>query len=419
MDGERLFEPRLARRELIALASALPLAPASTAKVNQGTLVAPSEFLFRGINLNGAAHHPMPARTARAISDYALSRSRSEFSPGEQGHLNYANAVQHLGTLLNAKADELMIVPSTSYGESMLLASLGLMEGQGRIVTDVLHWKSSLYQYSVLAKKGLDLVVVPQRAGAIDLNELDKAITPGTRLVAVSLVSYITGFQHDLKALVALAHDRGALIYVDATQAAGAVPIDLTAWGVDYCAGAGYKWLMGDTGAGFFFASASAQRELKRMLCGAHQVAEFSVSVPARGNDAAIDAVAKPGIAGILAIGSISSAAILALSTSLQLLDEIGIERICRHRVPLFEHLERGMAELGYERLTPPASTSPIATYYIENADTLLGPHLKQAEIDVALGRDKMRISPSVYSSLQDIDILLDVMKVLRDQARG
>ena len=71
-----------------------------------------------------------------------------------------------------------------------------------------------------------------------------------TKLVAVSLVSMINGFQHDLKALCDIAHSRGALVYADIIQGAGAVPIDVHAWGVDFCACATYKWLMGDFGVG-------------------------------------------------------------------------------------------------------------------------------------------------------------------------
>ncbi|MEJ0057504.1 MAG: aminotransferase class V-fold PLP-dependent enzyme [Bacteroidota bacterium] len=99
--------------------------------------------------------------------------------------------------------------------------------------------------YGQLAKQGLDVHVVRDRDNKINLKDLDAAITPGTTLVALSLVSTVNGFQHDLKAICDIAHSRGALVYADIIQAAGAVPIDVRATGVDFCACASYKWLMG------------------------------------------------------------------------------------------------------------------------------------------------------------------------------
>ena len=61
------------------------------------------------------------------------------------------------------------------------------------------------------------------------------------------------GFQHDLKAVCDLAHAHGAYVYADIIQAAGAVPIDVRASGVDFAAAATYKWLMGDFGLGFLY----------------------------------------------------------------------------------------------------------------------------------------------------------------------
>lgn len=89
---------------------------------------------------------------------------------------------------------------------------------------------------------------VKPREGRIELADLDRAIDRNTRLVAVSLVSYLNGFQHDLKALCDLAHSRGALVYAALIQAAGAVPIDVRASQIDFCACGSYKSLMADMG---------------------------------------------------------------------------------------------------------------------------------------------------------------------------
>ena len=58
------------------------------------------------------------------------------------------------------------------------------------------------------------------------------------------------GFQHDLKAVCELAHAHGAYVYADIVQSAGAMPIDVRASGVDFCACSSFKWLMADFGLG-------------------------------------------------------------------------------------------------------------------------------------------------------------------------
>ena len=67
----------------------------------------------------------------------------------------------------------------------------------------------------------------PRRNWRIQFEDLSKLIDSRTKLVAVSCVSMINGFQHDLKSLCGLANSRGALVFVDTVQAVGAVPVDV------------------------------------------------------------------------------------------------------------------------------------------------------------------------------------------------
>ena len=146
-----------------------------------------------------------------------------------------------------------MKLPSTSMGEYLVTRAVGLPDSGGRVVTDALHFTGSFYMHEQYRlHHGVDVVTVNMDSNyKIDLADMDLAISPGTKLVAVSHVSLYNGFQHDLKALCDLAHSRGALVYVDLIQSAGAVPIDVKAAGVDFAACGTYKWLMGDFGFAF------------------------------------------------------------------------------------------------------------------------------------------------------------------------
>lgn len=82
-------------------------------------------------------------------------------------------------------------------------------------MVDDLHFITSAYMYKTLEAQGLELRVVPQREGATRLDDFAAAIDGDTRLVSLSLVSNFNGYLEDIGAISAMAHDRGAYVYVD------------------------------------------------------------------------------------------------------------------------------------------------------------------------------------------------------------
>src|SRR5690606_6570299 len=166
--------------------------------------------------------------------------------------------------LINADPDEVAFVKSTTTAEHLVLDGLGLFEGRPHIVTDTLHFFGSFPLYEGLAERGARVTWLRPRDNRIVLEDLARAITPETKLVALSLVSTFNGFHHDLARVCELAHARGALVYADIIHAAGCVPVDVKASGVDFAACASYKWLMGDFGLGFIYARREAWARLRR-----------------------------------------------------------------------------------------------------------------------------------------------------------
>src|SRR5690606_15946306 len=125
------------RRSMLGLAT-VPFAPAGKAASSQSrALMTADAFGFAGVNLNGASHHPLPVQTQKAVEDYLKARRSSAFKPARDGFVQQRDAISLFGKLINAEPDELMFIPSTSYGESMVVAALGLHRGGGRVVSDI------------------------------------------------------------------------------------------------------------------------------------------------------------------------------------------------------------------------------------------------------------------------------------------
>ena len=87
----------------------------------------------------------------------------------------------------------------------------------------------------------------------------ERAMTPKTRLIMVSHMTYVTGLITPIKALADLAHSKGALISVDGAHPLGMLDLDLKATGIDHYAAAGQKWLLAGTGSGVCYVKRDVQ----------------------------------------------------------------------------------------------------------------------------------------------------------------
>lgn len=362
--------------------------------------------------LDSATMHPISLEAKRRVESYLAART---FEGGGRGY--YAGeterrVLERFALLINARPEEVCFVPNTTTAEHAIIASLDLA-GRGRIVTDTLHFFGSFYLYHELGKRGTDVVWVQPRDGRIELEAIASAVNRGTRLVAVSMVSTINGFQCDLKQVCRIAHANDAFVYADIAHAAGCVPFDVKDCGVDFAACPTFKWLMGDFGIGFLYVRQDVLQRLKRTQFGYYQLAswrtpEFPVDPPtesARGYLPTADAT------GFFAMGTLAHAALVQLDWSIDYILGLGVREIERYRQPMLDRLKVELPRLGYPLLTPPETTGPLVVFAHSNPNAReLEPRLAASKVKVALHRNRIRVSPSVFNDLADVDRLLDAL---------
>lgn len=361
--------------------------------------------------INAAYTHPMPIAAAETVQKEATSRSR----PGridDPGHDALGNEVKsQFAGLINAKLSEISFVSNTSTGENLVFNSLGIPGSGGNVVTDGLHFDGMLLHLQALQRdQGLDLRIAMPRDGRIELRDLERLVDKKTKLIELSLVAMYNGFQHDLKTVCDMAHASGAYVYADIIQAAGTTPIDVKASGVDFASCSSFKWLMGDFGLGFLYAREDLLPKIHRAQVGYHSgniethflPNDPPASVPFTwelGTDASAHFEAGSNAYGPMA----------ALSISLPYIRKLGVEAIEEHRQPLLERLRKEMPRLGFEPITPTGTKSALITFVVKDRKPVLN-KLKRANINVRLGRNFLRVSPSVYNDMQDIDRLLEAL---------
>jgi selenocysteine lyase/cysteine desulfurase len=358
--------------------------------------------------INGAYIHPMTVATADNVRKYVQSRSQPDAEPWERIDVKGVFAA-----LINAATSEIAYVPNTSTGENLVVNGLGLPGSGGNVVTDSFHFEGALIHLKALQEQGMDLRTVKPRDRRIELRDLERAIDRKTKLVEVSHVAMYTGFEHDLKAVCDLAHSNGALVYADVAQSAGATPLDVKATGLDFCACSSFKWLMGDFGLGFLYARGDLLgRILHRSQYGYYQAASMATHIlpfDAPGDDPLTFKWSNTAT-GYFEVGSQANGALAALSKSLPYIRELGVANIEAHRQPLLRRLEQEMPRLGFESVTPPGSRSALMTFAVKNTAPYAS-RLKKANVNVRVGANFIRLSPSVYNDMADIEQFLEAVK--------
>lgn len=404
----------LTRRRLLQNAGSLPIGGMALAGVTSMAAAATSlpdktSFEEMGISyLNSASQHPISFKSSKAVEVYLSKRRLHPDAP--KGRHDSNVPLNLFAKLINANVDEVAYVQSTSAGEQMILRGLGFPHSGGHVITDELHFPGSQAAYDGLSRMGMDLTRVGEREGRIHLEDIKAALRPDTKLIALSLIAMETGFQHDLKAVCDIAHANGTLVYADIIQAAGVMPIDVKESGVDFTSCSSYKWLMGDFGVGFVYASKEAQNHLTRTNFG-----YFGLNTPREGigaKEAAENYGFPKSASGHFAIGTRSFTGVAILTQSLKYIHEIGIENIHAHSRSMTDRLKEELPKLGYDLLTPRDSKGPMVVGEFVDARKILGPRLKAAKVQISVYPNRFRISPSVFNDMSDIDRLLGALKI-------
>jgi selenocysteine lyase/cysteine desulfurase len=409
---------KLSRRELLVAAGALPLAPHTLADlpvppppVDDTRLPFKEGFAASNLAyLDAGSQHPISLGALADAHRYLAQRALDPAAAGYQR--NDSGVLEKYSRLVNADIDEVAFVQSTTTAEQMFLRALGIPESSGHIVTDTLHFFGSLPLYAEMEKRGMQVSWVRERDGRIPLEEMRKAIRPDTKLVALSLVSTVNGFQHDLKAVCDMAHDVGAMVYADIIHAVGCVPVDLHASGVDLAAGASYKWLMGEFGLGFLYVRKDVQPRLRRVNYGYFGMSEFKSHIYPydEPGETVVDYAFRGDATGMFALGTHAHTPIAILDHSLDYLLKIGVENIQAHAQGLVQRLKAELPERGFQLITPLEATTPMVACALPGAREAIGAKLKEAGIRISVSGNRFRVSVSVFNDMGDIERLLGAL---------
>ena len=352
--------------------------------------------------LTHASVAPLPARSAAAATKVLEMQQTAPFEELLPVYVELLDGVKRkLAALIKASPEEVVLMPNTATGVNTAANSLPLRAGDNVLVLEG-DYPANVYPWWNLASKGVLTKTVPARNGGLDLDLLASRVDERTRVVALSSVMFSNGFRNDLKAVGRFCRERDIRFFVDAIQSLGALELDVEDCCIDMLASGSHKWLMAGMGCGFFYCRASL---LDRLQPGAY-VGAFSVVDPFNFLD--YNFTLQPS-AERFAIGTLNYAGAAALGASLDLLAEVGGQRIERRVHELVAIARADLAGRGFRVLSCPENPSGILTVELPDPEAACQRLLRERIVTAVRG-GALRLAPHFYNTE---DELLRVGEVL------
>jgi selenocysteine lyase/cysteine desulfurase len=344
-------------------------------------------------NLNNAGIGSMcqPAIDAAAQSAQAMSEGGASFPPLWE---RYQAARASLAKLVGATPENLAHMQTCAIAISTVALGMPMGAGEDVIITDQEYPSNAYPWYRAAERAGARVVQVPSDDWEIDTGRIIEAITPRTRVVAVSWVQYQTGAMVDLKALSAACRENDAWLVVDAIQGVGVLPFDLEELGVDVVCGGTHKWITGPMGHGYIAFREGRMADVEPLYYGA-----MSYGTPDDRPDprATLREDAKryePG--NPLFLGGIAGGA------AADLILETGVDVVAAEAARLAKRLRDGIAAAGGTVLGPDHQ-SPIVTFRMDGQEGIMA-RLDEDDIAWYPRAGGIRLAPHAYNTDEEID---------------
>jgi selenocysteine lyase/cysteine desulfurase len=355
-----------------------------------------------------AAVAPLSLAAQRAIAQW-LSEATAEGDTVWQGWARRMESLRETAAaMIGAQPAEIALVPNTTSGISLVAEGLPWQPGDN-VVTLANEFPSNIYPWMNLASRGVETRLVPVELGRVQLARIEDAIDQRTRVVTISWVGYASGWRIDQAEVAALAHRRGALMFLDAIQGLGVFPLDVQASGIDFMAADGHKWMLGPEGAGLLYVRREHLDRLRPLFCGWH-------SVLAGSRYDLIEFKLKPAAVRYEG-GSQNMVGFTGLNASLEMLRDLGVgpnaSPVADRVLEIADYAVARLRELGLPLVSPHEGNyrSGIVTFQTPHAVPQdIRQSLFTTGIAVACRGGGIRLSPHGYATEEEIDRLIKAL---------
>lgn len=361
--------------------------------------------------LNHAAVGALPQPTHDALHGFISAHA----SGGVMGTFAYERKMPEyrarIARFIGARPGEIAILRNTGDGANAIAAGFPWTAGDELILPDN-EFPANVQPWLRLRKLGVNVRFVNSRQARLTPDVLRAHLSPRTKIVAVSWVSFEDGYRHDLASLAEVAHGAGALFCVDAIQGLGAFPLDVQASGIDALYAGGAKWLLALQGVSFLYLRADLLDRLELASPGWRSPADMWEFLD-YDQPFVADATRFEG-------GTPNFIGALSMAESIGVIERAGTSRIAAHVLALTDRLVEGLDRAGAHVASVRSATesSGIVTFTLPGTDSVeLGKKLQREGFVTTYRTGGIRVAPHGYNTHEEIDALLDTIGARRKEA--
>ncbi len=359
------------------------------------------------IYLNHCAIGPIPRRSVEAARSHLQKRSSGSVDSFEFDEQVITSTRMNAAKMINSESDDLIaLIPNTSHGLNLIASEFPWQDGDEILMSDI-EFPANIYPYLWVTGADTHVKKINSQDGKIPVDRIEDAITPKTKMIAISAVQFLSGYRADLETIGELCKKHGIYLVVDAIQAAGCCPVDVQKMQIDALVTGGHKWLLGAQGLGFMYVSEKLQEQLIPRYAG-----WLSVDDPwdLLNTDQNLLQNARRYEGGMY-----NGPGVHILNESLELLLETGIDRTYQHIQQLQDHL---LSKLQNAPLQPYGSGEALNRSGIlafQLSDTIDSKAILQtfsdAGISVSVRSNILRIAPHLYNTSDEIEKAANVLE--------
>lgn len=354
------------------------------------------------IPMNNCSHAPQTDVTRAAAERYLDSWDRTGMDWDawiEEVWL----AKREFAKLVNASPDEIAVFSSVSEATSAVASALDFTGRRRKVVVTEAEFPTVGHVWLAHEQRGARVAWVPVRDGAIDPADYGPLLDDETAVVSACHGYYVNGFTQDIAHLAARAHAHGALLYVDAYQTLGTMPVDVKALDVDFLVSGCLKFLMGVPGVAFLYVRRELIEGLRPSVTGwfgradpfAFRVKELDWAPSACRFDTGTPPVMNAYIA----------------RAGMEIITAIGADKIRAWHEVLARRLidggrARGLAVHG----TPDVSRKTATTAFVVDDSHTVEKAMRARGVLPSARGPVIRLSPHFYNTIADVDAALDAL---------
>ena len=344
----------------------------------------------------GLMHKNAEKEINKWVEDLAKNGSNNFNEIAEQNV--FLNLHTSAAKLINTNLNNIAAGSSATELLSSLAWAIMPLKGQNVVSTNIV-FPSTVYPWMRIASStGCEVRLSKQKNNFISTQSIIDLIDKNTSVVCISHVEYSNGQVFDLDLLSNAAKKYNALLIIDATQSAGAIPIDVKKTPIDAIVCGAYKWLCGPFGAAFMYVTPELSKKLEPGLVGFRSHKNMWELDASR--------VDYPNSAEKFEFSTMAFGCALGLAKSIQYLAHIGVEDIYKYNRALADTLVDNLRSKSAVITSPDnKGRSSIVTAYFKKKDSnKIVEQLKKRKVYVSKRGKSIRFSPHLYNTIDDIE---------------